>query len=283
MSTDAINEQTVEFLVSSSAQTILAGLRADDLRPDRVLSTLTRLRKEFSSENAGALVALAQQRLRASAKFPDADRLFFVGEALEQATAWEIADRRAAWMHTYLPPGPLLDLGCGIGGDMLALAKYRPVIAYERDPLRARLAQANADAMGLGHRAEVRMADWTVELAEDRLPHAAGAFADPARRGTGRTQGGRRRRLFSLFEIEPPLEMLLALQAKIPALGVKVMPGVSDDEIPDRCGVEFTGHAGACKEAVLWFGPLAVHRRWASVHAGGVWHEIVAEAEPQRR
>ncbi len=77
--------------------------------------------------------------------------------------------------------------------------------------------------------------------------------------------------------------MLLALQAKIPALGVKVMPGVSDDEIPDRCGVEFTGHAGACKEAVLWFGPLAVHRRWASVHAGGVWHEIVAEAEAQGR
>jgi hypothetical protein len=45
----------------------------------------------------------------------------------------------------------------------------------------------------------------------------------------------------------------------------------------DDCGVEFTGHAGACKEAVLWFGPLAIHRRWATVHEAGLWHKIVAE------
>ena len=77
--------------------------------------------------------------------------------------------------------------------------------------------------------------------------------------------------------MEPPLASLIALQARIPALGVKVMPGVSDDELPDDCGVEFTGHAGACKEAVLWFGPLAIHRRWATVHTEGVWHDIVAE------
>ena len=165
MQGNAINEQTVEFVVSSSAQSILAGLRADDLRAEHVLSTLTRLRKELSGEEAGALVALAQLRQRASAKFPDADRLFFVGEALEQATAWEIADHRAAWMHAHLPPGPLLDLGCGIGGDMLAMAKYRPVIAYEIDPVRARLADANADALGLSDRVEVRQADWTVDLA----------------------------------------------------------------------------------------------------------------------
>ena len=87
-----------------------------------------------------------------------------------------------------------------------------------------------------------------------------------------------RKRVFSLYDIDPPLDALTALQTRIPALGVKVMPGVSDDELPDNCGVEFTGHAGACKEAVLWFGPLAIHQRWASVHTGGVWQKIVSES-----
>jgi precorrin-6B methylase 2 len=85
-------------------------------------------------------------------------------------------------MHAKLPPGPLLDLGCGIGGDMFAMAQYRSVVAYESDPVRARLAMANAAALGLSHRVEVRSADWTVDLAEDRLPQVVGAFADPSRR-----------------------------------------------------------------------------------------------------
>jgi SAM-dependent methyltransferase len=276
MQEDAINEQTVEFVVSSSAQNILAELRPDDLRPERVLSTLTKLRRELSGEEAGALVALAQLRLRAIAKFPDADRLFFVAEALEQATAWDIANRRAAWMHTHLPPGRLLDLGCGIGGDMLAMARYRSVVGYENDPVRARLAVANAEALGLADRVQVRLADWTVDLANDQLPQAVGAFADPSRR-VGERHFAQRRRVFSVHEMDPPLEVLTTLQARIPALGVKVMPGVNDDHLPQDCGVEFTGHAGACKEAVLWFGPLAVHRRWATIHAGGMWHEIVSE------
>ncbi len=276
MQANAINEQTIEFITSSSVRPILAELRPDDLRADRVLSTLTKLRREMTGEEAGALVALAQLRLRANAKFPNAERLFFVAEALEQATAWEIADRRAAWLHANLPPGPLLDLGCGIGGDMLAMAQYRPVVGYESDPVRARLAIANAAALGLSHRVQVRLADWTIELANDRLPEAVGAFADPSRR-IGKSGGGPRRRVFSLHEMEPSLAILTTLQVRVPALGIKVMPGVSDDELPDDCGVEFTGHAGACKEAVLWFGPLAIHRRWATIHEEGVWHKIVAE------
>ena len=38
------------------------------------------------------------------------------------------------------------DLGCGIGGDLLALAQRRPAIAYEVDPVCARFAAANAAA-----------------------------------------------------------------------------------------------------------------------------------------
>ena len=272
MQRDAINTETAPFLLTSAAAEMLTTLSPADLREQGLLQTLMRLREHVSANEAGALVALAQLRLRARAKFPKANDLYFISEALEQATAWPVALRRAEWMHRNLPPGPLLDLGCGIGGDMLALSQFRPVIAYEIDPLRASFAQANAEVAGCADQVDVRNEDWILAMLEGRLPDAIGAFADPARRRQGV-------RVFSLNEMVPPLDRFLTLQQIIPALGVKVMPGVVDNEIPPNCGVEFTGHDGSCKEAVLWFGPLAQHRRWATIQVENQWHEIVSNSE----
>ncbi|HMN27331.1 MAG TPA: hypothetical protein PKE45_04180 [Caldilineaceae bacterium] len=142
------------------------------------------------------------------------------------------------------------------------------MIAIERDPVRLRFAQANAARLGLAERITFLQADWPGLMLADQLPAAAAAFADPSRR-VGE------RRLFHLDQIEPPLDTLLALQARLPALGVKVMPGVQDDELPPGCGVEFVSHEGVCKEAVLWFDVLARHKRWASIHRAGGWATIV--------
>ena len=105
---------------------------------------------------------------------------------------------------------------------------------------------------------------------------AAAAFADPARRVDGR-------RVFSLHAMLPPLAVLLELARRIPALGVKVAPGVADHEIPAQAAVEFISHQGVCKEAVLWFGPLAdaaPARRWASVCTGdGAWHQLAGPGQ----
>jgi SAM-dependent methyltransferase len=240
-----------------------------DLRAEQTLTILQELRKTSSSAEAGAVLALARLRQRAIEKFPQAQELFFTPEALEQATAWPVAEHRAAWLDRHAPPGPVLDLGCGIGGDMLALAQRRPVIAIERDSLRLRFAQANAAALGLTEAITFHQADWTTWLTEGALPAAAAAFADPARRVA-------ERRIFSLHQMQPPLAALLRLAQTIPALGVKVMPGVLDEELPPNCGVEFISHAGVCKEAVLWLGPLAHHVRWASVHTADGWTCIVA-------
>ncbi len=272
MEESAINLAILDFLCSASAAAVLADLETRDLGDQQTLAVISELRREFRPEEAAALLALARLRRRAEAKFPEAHRLFFTREALEQATAAVVAEHHATWLDRHAPPGPILDLGCGIGGDTLALARRRPVIAYEIDPVRLRLARANAEACGLAHRIDFRLADWTADLREGSLADAAGAFADPARRVDGR-------RRYRLDQIQPPIRELLALQERIPVLGAKVMPGVDDREIPPACGVEFVGHEGTCKEAILWFDRAATYRRWASIYEDDRWYTRPSRGE----
>jgi hypothetical protein len=262
--TDAITLEALTLFISAQGSTALRTLAEADLDDRHTLPLLAALRRDFAPPAAGALLALARLRRRALVKFPFADQLFLQGEALEQATAWPIAQYRAAWIDRHAPPGPVLDLGCGIGGDTLALAQHRPVIAVERDRLRLHLAQANVAALGLAKQVTFIEADWTTLLAANQLPPASAAFADPARRDG-------ERRIFSLHQMQPPISALLQLQRNIAALGVKVMPSVRAEELPTDASVEFISHAGVCKEALLWFGPLATDQRRASVHSATGW------------
>jgi hypothetical protein len=268
---DAINAGTVEFLLSAEGRAAAAQLGAVD--DEHLLAELAHLRRRFSPEQAGALVALARLRRRAASKFPQADHLFFTSVALEQATAYTVAAHHANHLHHHAPPGPVLDLGCGIGGDTLALAQHRPVIAYEIDPLRLQLAEANVLAMGLESRVTFQQVDWTVAMVQGKLPAAAAAFADPARR-----MG--EQRVFGLEQMQPPLSALLQLQEQVPHLGVKIMPGVDKREVPPHCGIEFISHEGVCKEAVLWFGALATDLIWASVHTPDGWLKLNDTSPP---
>ena len=124
--------------------------------------------------------ALTQQRLRsrAEAKFgPFASQMLFTPDGLEQATRLTVSAHHAA---RYARAGArrVADLGCGIGGDALALAGLGlPVLAVERDEATAALATVNFMAFP---EAEVLCAD-ALEL--DLAARGVDAvFADPARR-----------------------------------------------------------------------------------------------------
>jgi protein-L-isoaspartate O-methyltransferase len=253
---DLMDRETLHWLRTSAGQRLLAELAEVPLSDAEVLPTLTRLRAHYSPEQARAAVEQTLLRRRAAAKFPDAARLFFTREALEQASSAAVASHRA---RRFAGAGcaHVLDVGCGIGADTLALARAGcAVTALERDPLRLALAQANAEAVGLDGRIAFVHADAQTEP----LPAADALFCDPGRRA-----GGRRR--FSVEQYEPPLSHVLRWRERFAPLAVKLAPGVSIDELHAAAPyeLEFVSLGGELKEAVLWCGPLATAARRATV------------------
>ncbi len=207
--------------------------------------------------------AMTQSRLRARAqpKFGEfAAAMLFTPEGLEQATRLPVAVHHA---QRYAAAGCrwVADLGCGIGGDAMALAGLGiEVLAVEHDEMTAAIATVNLRQLP---EAEVRHDD---ALATD-LTGVDGVFADPARR----QRDGRR--VFDPRAYSPPLPELLALREQVPALGLKVAPGIGHAHIPADAHAQWVSVAGDVVEAGLWFGPLAPEgpgRSALVLGAGGV-------------
>lgn len=200
-------------------------------------------------------------RRRATAKFSRAAEMYFVREALEQATSEAVADYHAS----LFPSGePVLDLTCGIGADAIALARRGPVTAFELDGTRAECAARNLAIYGL--RGDVITADCLA--AEWRADYA---FADPARR-----IGGRRSIDISEF-LPDPHE--LARRMRDLELGlIKLTPMLPDDVLDSLgVGVEFVSYGGECREAIVLLGRRARRGRFA-VHVES--DKRLAESDP---
>ncbi|MFN3333442.1 MAG: hypothetical protein ACK47M_13110, partial [Caldilinea sp.] len=86
----------INFVLSPDAQPVLDRLAHEALDDVNTLALLTQLRRTFPADVAAELLTQARLRRRAAAKFVHAARMFFVAEALEQATAQAPAEHRAA-------------------------------------------------------------------------------------------------------------------------------------------------------------------------------------------
>ncbi len=263
---------SLDFLLSPAGGEVLAWLATQDLSDAQTLPLLQRLRRELPPDVAGAALTMARLRQRAVAKFSRATAMFFTPDALEQATGEIVATWRA---RRFAEGGyaQIADLGCGIGGDTLALAALpgATVIGLDRDPLRLRLARANLNVYG-------RAAHLLCADLRDCLPliGVPAAFFDPARRE-------HERRLFSVRDYVPPLDVIRSWD--FVALAVKLSPGVALDELRPYTeagvGVEFVSAGGDLKEAVLWTGDLGFAGRWASrADAGETLHPTGAPPPP---
>jgi SAM-dependent methyltransferase len=197
-------------------------------------------------------LALEQALLkdRARAKHPRGADLWWTGPALEQASSAPVATARARRFA-----GPVLDLCCSVGGDLLALPDGSTGV--DLDEARLLLARANAEV--LGRPVHLVRADVTALP----LPRCADVFVDPARRAGGR-------RVFDPRAYAPPLPLVLAWRERVRSLAVKVAPGVDHDALPDDVEVELVSLRGEVKEAVLWTGAArSGARRSATLLPGG--------------
>jgi SAM-dependent methyltransferase len=218
------------------------------------------LRRSVAPDHAAAAMAQAELRVAARAKLgADARRMYFTRDGLEQATRHEVARHRAARL-ALARPGSVVDLGCGIGGDLVELARSGLTAAgVDLDPVRVAVAEANLGALGLP--GAVMVADAT---ALDLSPFGA-VFADPARRTA-------RGRVFDVDAYTPPwsfVESVLGRRAG--GAVVKVAPGIPHDRVPAGVEAEWVSFRGDVKEAVLWSPTLATTSRRATlVHPTGL-------------
>jgi SAM-dependent methyltransferase len=251
------------WLLTDAGQELL--VRAAEA-PTDPLGSQTALRRTAAPEHVAAALTQVALRRRAEAKFgADAARMYFTPEGLEQATRLRVATHRAARLVA-AATRTLVDLGCGIGGDLLAGARAGLICAgVDLDPLRVAVAEANLAALGLEGAVIVADATAIGTAAFDV------AFADPARRtGRGRT--------FDVEDWTPPwsfVERLLERDAC-----VKVAPGLPHDLVPAGVEAEWVSDHGEVKEAALWSGRLATTRRRATVIGRGGLATLTDEDDP---
>ncbi|WP_428834593.1 class I SAM-dependent methyltransferase [Nonomuraea maheshkhaliensis] len=263
MDLDAFTE-----LLTPRGQEALA--RAGELAGADPVAAATTLRRTYDAALTSAALTQAGLRERAKAKFgEDAAVMYFTPHGLEQSTRAEVAEHRARRLQTMTrrtceaPTGPeaesaaapptepaagkalhVVDACCGIGGDLLALARAGcAVTAVDTDPLTVAVAAANARALGVDDRVTVRAGD----AARIRPEEYDVLFADPARRtGRGRT--------FDPMAYSPPWPVVLDLISRAGLACVKVAPGIPYEFIPEGAQTEWVSYKGEVKEATIWTG-----------------------------
>jgi SAM-dependent methyltransferase len=247
-----VDVEAFGWLLSAPGQALLArAAQVYDGRPGHALATSTQLRRDHSPEQVAAAMTQVELRHRARPKFGDlADAMYFTPDGLEQSTRLRVAEHRAARVAA-ARPSSVLDLGCGIGGDLVAFARAGLTAAgIDHDPLRVAVASANLTALGLGG---------AVQVADGEALDLSGfgvVFADPTRR----TDRGR---VFDPDAYSPPWSFVEGLLRR-PSV-VKVAPGIPHDLVPEGVEAEWVSDHGGLKEAVLWSPGLATARRRATV------------------
>ena len=258
------------WLLTDDGQAVLASaveLGADlETDPLAAHESLRRTAPGVASERLAVALSQAALRRAAVVKFADlAARMYFTPEGLEQATRLPVARHRAARVQAF-GAGSVVDLGCGIGGDLVALASAGLTTAgVDLDPERVAVASANLAALGLG--GAVQVADATA------LDHTGFdvAFVDPARRSA-------RGRTFSTAAWSPPWSLVEALLERDAC--VKTAPGIPHGLVPDGVEAEWVSDHGEVKEAALWSGRLATCVRRATVIGDAGLATLTEEDDP---
>lgn len=254
------------WLLTESGQLLLTEAEALVAQGTSALRVGEQLRRTYDAERVAVALTTIDLRVRAVSKFGDlAARMYFTPDGLEQATRLAVANHRAGRMAA-VGPASLVDLGCGIGGDLIAFSRAGITSAgIDLDPVRVAVAQANLDALGLAGAAREGDAT-TLDTGMFDV-----AFADPARRtGSGRS--------FDVDAWLPPWSFVERLLRGLAC--VKVAPGIPHSLVPEGVEAEWVSDHGEVKEAALWSGVLASTRRRATVIGDGGLATLTEDDDP---
>jgi hypothetical protein len=247
--TDAVTR--FEALLSPPGRELLGRLAAEQLTPDSALRINAALRREYPGDLIATALAQHELRVLAADKFSRAADMFFTRPGLEQASSEATARHRAGRFDR---AAIVADLCTGIGGDLIALAQQRSVLAVDVDPLHLRTAGLNARAYG----GEARLLE--ADVRDVDLAGTDAVFVDPARRADGRRLGPAR--------TEPELDWCFGLAERVPHVGIKAAPGLPRVLVPSGWEVEFVAVDRDLKEAALWSPALATATRRATILPG---------------
>ena len=246
-----------DALLTPEGQALLRELRGRDVSGAEALRLGTELRTRYPAQLVVDALGQQELRYRAAAKFDRAADMFLTRAGWEQASAEVVARHRAP---RFAGASNLVELCCGIGGDLVALAADRTVLAVDLDPVHLWMARRNAEVYGVGANVTTLLSD----VRDAPLSEADAVFVDPARRtGRGRLRTG---------ESEPPLDWCTALPVE--RIGIKAAPGLSHDAVPAGWELEFVAVDRDLKEAVAWSPALATAGRRATLLPDG--HTLVA-------
>ncbi len=203
------------------------------------------LRKTLSPQRTHLLLEQLDLQARARVKFCQAERMLFTRQSLEQATDEVIA----AFKAQRFPADRLLaDFCCGIGGDLLSIARRGPTCAVDRDPVMQLYARANCQALQVPvQRVEV------CDVRDQSWGEFAAWHLDPDRRPRGR-------RTTRVDDMEPPVEVVDRMLAACGDAAVKLAPASPvPDQWADTAERHWLGSRRECRQQLLWFGQLARH------------------------
>ena len=225
---------------------------------------IMRWRKQARPELVAAALRIAAGRRRGRAKFADADRLWLDSVGVEQATAEPVARHKAA---RFAGRG-VVDLCSGVGGDAIAIARTGSrVVAVDLDHGMSRRLRWNAEIEGVEDRLfPVRARAESFPILAETLLHI-----DPDRRARAD------RRARSVADYAPGLETLARLLRHPAGGAIKLGPASDFDVHFDDSAheIELISFDGECREATVWFGPLASCRRRATRLPEGItWTDL---------
>jgi hypothetical protein len=268
--TPADEASLAEALLSPAGTELLARVAAARDHGEAALATAARLRREFPAGLVAAATAQDELRVAGQAKFSRALRMLFTRPGLEQASSETAARHRAARLAAAAPgpANPAADLGCGIGGDLIALAAGREVLAVDRDHDHLLMAAHNAGVYDVAEGLSTQQAD----VREVDLAGRTTVFVDPARRSP---RGAAQRRRLRPGDSEPPLDWCFALTGQVPNVVIKAAPGLPAGTAPDGWETEFVADGRDLKEAVLWSPALATASSRATILPAG--HTLTPE------